>query len=45
MIVNQNVFLYVEVGEASPKERERFIMASAIAVSIIVVGIILTVIL
>ena len=22
MIVNQNVFLYVEVGEASPKERE-----------------------
>jgi hypothetical protein len=41
--VNQNVFLYVEAGEASP--RERFIMASAVAASIIVVGVILTVIL
>jgi hypothetical protein len=32
-------------GEASPEERKRFIMASAVAAAIIVVGVILAVIL
>jgi hypothetical protein len=39
VIVNQNVFLYVKVGEASPKERKKFIMASAGATVVMVVGV------